>query len=457
MRVRRDIVVQAIIDYQKTFFKILDYINERSGVLEVPDSFYLKLYSNEIFRDSGAKGDANAQNYLNIESLVENGIFVYHNKDTGMLSLDNAIFELLKFIDVSRARELNREDFELLRGSVESAVKNTLRHDIGSESYQDAMKAFYVSMNETHSKIRTNVEKLVSKVDEVAVEFKLFENAGRGSFIKLYEKVVFLYQRFVLPCYEFISPTIQLVSKQSFSQAVDELIAFHQENGKAGIANSISFNKTAITSYFKDVAELEAKLKQYSNRLESDRNFFISIENAYTALMDSVRGLRHGKQKGFMLAHSDAFFDSYSCLDGLSSHSSKFDPLLNWRADKASRRFKEYLLFIEAQDSAQRQKIELKPLPQEIDLDEERSILVAEIVSALLFDDSIQDIHKHLQLTLTEKLSDFSLVDVLFGLECVHDLYDEELKATSYERARIEDDCYFLEYIPIAVLESEHV
>lgn len=457
MRVRRDIVVQAIINNQKSFFKILDYINEHSGVLEVPDSFYLKLYTKEIFTESETRGDHNAQSYLNIESLVENGIFVYHNKNTGMLALDNAIFELLKFIDVARARELNSEDFELLRGSIELSVNNIMIHDVGSEKYNDAMKAFYVSMNETLSKIRANVEKLVAKVDEIAVEFKLFENAGKVSPIELYEKVVFLYQRYVLPCYEFISPSIQLISKKSFSQAVDELIEFHQESGELTIANTISFNKTAITSYFKDVSELEAKLKQYSNHLESDRNFFISIENAYSALMDSVFTLRHGKQKSFMLSHSDAFFDNYSCMDGLSSHSSKFEPLLNWNIDKTPKRFKEYLRFIEAQEFKYTPHNKLKPLPQEIDIDEERKIVIAKHVSSLCLGDDKFDIHKYLQNELQIRLDDFSLVDALFGLECVHDLYDEQIKSVSYERNRIEDDIYFFEYLPISLLESENV
>lgn len=457
MKIRRDVIVQSILKYQRSFLQILDYINKNSGVLETPVTLYLNLYAKEIIVEAENKNDINAHNQLSIESLVESGIFVYHNKNTGMLVLDNAIFELLRFIDVSRARELNREDFEVLRGHIELTIKNVVKHSVDSEQYQDAMQAFYSVMNETLSKLRSNVEKLVTKVDEIAVEYKIFESNGRLSFIELYEKVQFLYRRYVLPCYEFISPSLQLVSKQGFSQSIDELIEYHQEQGFDSVANMIGFNKTAITSYFKDISELEGKLKQYSNRLESDRNFFISVENAYTALMESVQELRHGKQRRFLLSHDSKFFSHYKYLDGLSTHKAKFDSGLRWQKDKSIKRFKEYLRFIdEIQVESSRSPI-LISLPAEIDLEEERKIQVAEMVYTLELAGITKDVHKYLYEILSSSLSEFSMVDILFALECVHDIYDQEIVTSSFEQSGLSDDKYYLSYLPITILESTNV
>ena len=457
MRVRRDIIVQSILKHQKSFFKILDYINKNAGVLEIPVTLYLKLYNKEILTEARIQSDINTHNHLSIESLVENGVFVYHNKNTGHLMLDSIIFDLLRFIDVSRARELNREDFENLRGHVELTVSNVLKHPVGTVEYDDAMQTFYSIMNETLSKIRSNVEKLVAKVEVIAQEYKAFEDNRQVSFIELYEKVQFLYRRYVLPCYEFISPSIQLISKWSFSQSLDELISYHHEQGAESVANMVGYNKTAITSYFKDISELENKLKQYSSGLESDRNFFISVENAYSALMNDIQSLRHGKQKGFLLSTDSQFFSHFKSLDGLSTHRAKFNAGLKWKKDKSIQRLKAFLTSLD--DIKIKTKVDgpIKPLPDEVEPEEERKILIAEFVNRLELIESQQDLHVYLYESLSEAFSDFTLIDLLFGIECIHDLYDEEIVNKSFEQFRLEDDEYYITYLPIAIQETYNV
>ncbi len=459
MRIRRDIAIQSILKHQDSFLKILDHINNNSGVLDIPSSLYLKLYHKDIYLKAESQNDINAHQHLSVESLIENGIFVYHNRHTGNLTLDNTIFELLRFIDVSRARELNREDFENLRGHIEQAVKNVMKYSFGSEQYNDSMMSFHSIMNETLSKFRSNVEKLVKKVEDISVKYKAFESNEKVSFIELYEKVQFLYRRYVLPCYDFISPNLQLVSKQSFSESLDALIDFHHEQGSDAVANQLGFNKTAVTSYFKDVAELENKLKQYSNRLETDRNFFISVESAFTALMNDIDELRHGKKKGFMLSENSPFFLNFKSLDGLSTHKMKFDSGLKWKKEKSIKGFKEYLKGLEDIELTKRSSVskKIQPLPINIEPDEDRKKDIAEIISEFEPSSFNLDIHQYLNNILKVHLDDFSLVDVLFGLECVYDLYEQEIVMNSYEIHRLSDDKYFLTYLPIKLQETLNV
>lgn len=459
MRIRRDILIQSILKHQRSFFKILDYINENSGVLEIPSSIYLNIYHKEICPKAMAQNDINIQTHLSVESLVENGIFVYYNKHTGNLSIANQVYELLRFIDVSRARELNREDFANLRAHIEQTVNNVMQYEVGTEQYHDAMTAFHSVINETLSKFRSNVEKLVIKVEDIAIEYKDFEENKNASFIELYEKVRHLYQKYVLPCYDFVSPSIQLISRKSFSESLNSLIEFHQEMGNESVANQIGFNKTAVTSYFKDVSELENKLKQYSNRLETDRRFFMSVESAYSCLMENINELRHGKKRGFLLSETAQFFSNYKSLDGLSSHNLQYDSDLQWEREVSIKRFTEYLKGLddlELCDSANQAK-DLKPLPINIDPDKHRKIVIARIVNEIDSGCFKKNIHTYLSEELENCLDDYSLVDVLFGLECVHSLYNQDIVMTGYRHERLTDDRYFLDYLPIKVMEFSNV
>lgn len=451
MRIRRDVLVSAIIRYQNSFLKLLDAINTGSGGYDVPSSLYLHLYNKEILVEAAKQNDLNASEHLSIDSLHENGIFVYYSKHTGNLTLHQTIVDLLRYIDVTRARALNREDFELLRSQIESAVANVMRFDTGTEHYAEAMEAFNTVINETLSKFRGNVEKLMTRVEDVAIEYKKLEQReSKIDFVALYETVQYLYRKFVLPCYEFIDPRLQLISKRTFAQSLDDLIDFHEERDFQTVASQIGYSKTAVTSYFKDVGELEGKLKQYSNTLESERNFFISIENSFALLMKDVNELRHGKQKGYMLSNKSEIFGYFGCLDGIAQHSAKQEPTLHWTPHKTAQRFDEFLRVVndKGDDSVAEKSVELVPVPDSIDIEVDRKIIVSNLLIQFNADDG-NDIHAQVYEYLKTNLESCDLMDLLYGLEVVYGEYEEQIANASYERKRLEDTQYFMEYLPI--------
>ena len=458
MKINRDILIKTILEYQPTFLKLLDFINSSSGTREIPESLYLSLYSEEICKEANRKDDSQAPRILSIESLVEGGIFLYHNKGTGMLFMEAVIYDLLKFIDISRSRELNRKDFELLRSNLENAVSKIIEHSPDTEDYEGSLQAFHTVMSETLSKIRANVERLTQKVDKVAHNYQNFEDGASISILELYEKVEELYLLYVLPCFEFISPNMQMRAKSTFSQSVDELINYHEKHEMVSMSNSLGYSKTAVTAYFKDVSNLEAKLRQYTDRLESNRNFFISIEDAFSTLMESVGELRHGKQKNFKLNRKSEVFSHFNSLDGLSTMRAKFNKNLNWEPLRTERRFREFLLWVESKVQAP-EKVALKPIDlNDIEqINEARIIQISNIVNQLSFSQDIKDVHLYLHSHFLGNLDDFSLIDVLYGLESVYAIYDKSIVARNIERKQIKDDTYFMMYLPIQIKENANV
>lgn len=450
MRLHRDVVIESILKHQKSFFRILDYINENTGAKEVPASFYLNLYREEIQREAERIGDPNSYAHLSIASLLENGVFVYHNKSTGKIALNNTIIDLLQFIDVSRTRELSQKDLELLRANIETAVDGVMNTEFDTERYEDAMRAFYGAINESLSKMRGNVERLAVKVDAIAQDFKDYEENRNVPIAALYGKIQALYERYILPCYQFLNPDVQLVAKKTFSESMDALIRHHESRGAESTAHLIGYNKTSVSSYFKDISELETKLKHYSTRLEGDRKFYASVEAAYSILMESVNELRHGKQKGYLLNADSPVFSYFRSLDGIETHRAKFDAGLAWHPEKSISQLNEFLITIDAKSTSEHKK-ELKPLPDDIDLEEFRKIEVAGLVSSFDLNSEQDDIYDSVTQYLKDRLPDFSLVDLLFGMEYIHDLHDENIVITSYERASLDDGTYYLNYLPVAL------
>lgn len=454
MRLNRDVLISGIVKYQSSFYKLLDYIDSNDGALEFPEHLYIKIYNNEICEGD----DANTQMHLSMQSLIENGVFIHNDKHTGMVAIERVVVDLLRFLDVKRAKELTHFDFEQLRKRTVEISREIQSSDSQTQDYHDARRSFNELLSEIHSKIKESVAGLTAQVDSVAKDYKSYDSGcSEVSLFELYDKVTTLYKRYVMPCYEFINPNMEMVQTKSFSRAVEELVEFHGENGnrRFEIANAIQYRRTAITSYYKDISYLVKKLEQFSNHLERDRNQFLAIEAAYSELMESVALLRHGKQRNKYLTRNSAVFTKYSCLDGLSDRRSRYSPKLVWDAERTKLRFKEYLSTIDSETATPCKSESLAPLPVEMKLDQERQILISKTLYLAEWPNHLADVHEHVSQVLCDSLSDFTLPDLLYGLEEVFPMFDETTLRPTYEKKRLTDNQYYFDYIALELCKEE--
>jgi hypothetical protein len=448
MKLNRDVLATAIIKHQMTFFKLLDYIDNHDGSLEFPEHLYLNLYNIEICSDSD---DNNTHYHLSVASLIENGVFIHNDKNTGMINIERVIVDLLRFLDIKRAKELTHFDFEHLRKRTVDITQEVVSFDTDSQNYQDAMESFNGLMSEIHSKIKENVNGLTAQVDSIAKDYKLYDTGFSDiSVFDLYEKVTTLYTRYVLPCYEFINPEMEMVRTKTFSNAVQGIIEYHSEESlkQYKMANSIQFRKTAITSYYKNIAALARKLEQFSNHLDQDRSYFLAIESAYSELMDSIIPLRHGKQRNKYLMPNAIIFEKFTVLDGLSESKSKYSARLNWNKGITKLRFKEYLSVIN-ESHIKEKNIVLKPLSPRTSISQERQILISKLLFSTNIPDCISNIHQFIYDELRNTLDNFELADVLFGLEAFLSMLDQERIIPTFKRHQLTDENYFLYYIEL--------
>lgn len=459
MKLQRDVLLTSMLRYQDAFLSLLDYINQREndGAYSVPSQLYYQHYTRTIIPKAEANRDYNAIRHLSMDSLLANGVFLKNEKQTGMLVMQSVIVDMLRFIDVKRARELSRKDFELMRANVEESVRQVTGAQVGSEDYRDAMLSYYEVMNSIHSKIKENAERLGIKVDELATEYKTLQSGTSDVLTNvntLYDKVNHLYRRYVLPCFEFLNAT-PLVAKDTFSQAVDDIIDWHEGLGSehAVTAQKIGFAKTAISSYYKDISEFERKLKLYSNSLEADRRTFISMEAAYTQLMESIDERRHGLGRGFKLTSDSLIFSHFSSLDGLLSQ--RFKQKLKWEGARTVRRLQEYLNYIEFIEIDTAEKT-LKPVPVNISLESDRQELIGKRILKIKLPDGVTDVHYELHSLLFKELDDYSLMDLLFALESFIPLNMDKIVWLEADAKRVDDGTYYLTYLPIQWGEQTH-
>lgn len=454
MKLNRDVLINLIVKHQRAFLVLLDYIDEHGEALEIPEHIYLHVYRTMICNDE----DEQDELHLSIPSLLDNGVLIHHDRAAGILTIAQIVIDLLRFLDVKRARELTNSDFNQMRSGLVNATQQVIEQQVDTELFDDAMRTFNTLMGEIHSKIKDNVATLGTQVNYLARDYKQFDAGSTDiSVFDLYDRVSSLYNRFVLPCYEFISPSMDMVQTLTFSQAIQSLIDYFGEKdiNRPEVAGRIQLRKTAITSYYKDIDALAKKLEKYSSHLEKERRDFLAIENAYSVLLDSMIPLRHGKKRRRTFKPDSDVFSLNNGLDGLSSHKNRLSSKFNWEPGTTSMRFGAYKVALEDVISTSPAPA-LQPVPPDDEPDHQRQVDIMHALIKSPLESDVENLHQHLFGVLQDNISDAELRDLLYALEVVLPQYENTIRRSpDLRKNRIDDGRYFLDYVQVEHRKGE--
>lgn len=454
MKFNRDLVIKAIIDEKSHFLRFIDYINEHHSGGEFPKILYIEFFERHIRKQ--AKYDvskANLIQLLSLESLIDNHIFADF-PSTGQLVLNKTVLDLLGFLDTKRSRQLVNAQFEEMRKRT-VAVANDIQHaEMGSQAYREFVLNFKLLLNEIHSKVQENCMVLQSRLESFAEEYRLFEQGESQLTIQdLYTEVNQLFLRNVKPFLDFTS-TDQILSVQSFHEAVSSIIDFFEGQCDIELSYQLSYRLTAITSYYKDIQNISERISRYLHQIGQDRSSYLAIENAFAELINALEPLRHGGAKNIKLKPDAEFFHNLTVLDGLADHKKKYQAKLNLEPEKSLFPFEYYLERLYSKPYKETQIIERVALPKTIRLEEARKRLIMNFMANLSLPDQIEDIYLYIHQQLQQHLNDYSLKDVLFGLEMLLPLLRSDFKGQQ-KRGRVEDAQYFLEYSVLSWQKKE--
>ena len=214
------------------FFRLLDYIDKFDGSLEIPENLYMRLYRDSIEKDQ----DQNVPLRLSIDSLTENGVFIHNDKNMGTITIEKVIVDVLRFLDTKRSKELTSVELEQLRKRTYSLTCDIRKMDSSLTRLQTQwLPKFIIERGPFQGK--ENVAGLHTQVGEIGKDYKSYDSGnGEVSVVDLYERVTNLYRKYVLPCYEFIDPALEMKQTLSFSQSMQSLIYYLAEDESDVIA-----------------------------------------------------------------------------------------------------------------------------------------------------------------------------------------------------------------------------
>jgi prefoldin subunit 5 len=309
-----------------------------------------------------------------------------------------------------------------------------------------------------HGIIRLNCEGLEAQVASISATFSDYINQSENiNVFELYDKVMALNERYVLPCNEFMDPVMEIKQSLSFTQSVMQVINYLKDECQLiKEANAVSYRLSAISSFYKDISQLVEKLKQYATRLAGERATFMAIDEAYNSLLESLTPLRHGKKKSYSLTPDMPVFETYTCFDGLAKHKSRFSALLNWDEQKTDKRFKEYLLMIERTESIIH-KTPLIPLQYIQDENETRQFEIAMFMMQHSLPNTIDDIYQYVHELLSTEIDDYWLGDALTGIQEITLAVDDSKMRVSRQAKQINDGQYYLNYQQVFFKENINV
>ncbi|NHB59023.1 hypothetical protein G9F32_13485 [Acinetobacter sp. 194] len=454
MKFNRDLILKAIIDEKSHFLRFIDYINEHHSGGEFPKTLYIDFFERHI--RAQAKLDlskANLIQLLSLESLIDNHIFADF-PSTGQLVINKTVLDILSFLDTKRTRQLVNAQFEDMRKRTVDFA-NAIQHaEVGSQQYQEIVLGFKLLLNEIHSNVQENCMVLHSRLEGFAEEYRRFEIGESQLTIQdLYTQVNHLFLRNVKPFLDFTS-TDQILSVQSFHEAVSSIIDFFEGQCDIELSYQLSYRLTAITSYYKDIQDISERISRYLHQIGQDRSSYLAIENAFADLMQALEPLRHGGFKNIKLKPDAAFFDHLTVLDGLADHKKKYQAKLNLAPENNRFSFEYYLERLYSKPYRETKILERVALPKTIRLEETRKKAIMNFVAELALPEYMEDIYLFIHNELKQHFPDYSLKDILFGLEMLLPLLRSHFKGENL-RGRVEDERYYLEYSVLSWQKNE--
>ncbi len=457
MRVSRDLILGLVLKHRKAFYALLDYVSMHGGMAEIPQGLYLQQYRDVIV----ASGDDYAIRVLTLENLHKNGLIVHLDMQASTLTLQSFLVEMLRFIDTSRIRELSQADFENMRSQFQalgSRFEDDLTIQPGLADYDEARVMLFELIDTTLSKIQQNVEGLIANVSGLATRYDKLDAQGHntGASRKLLEDAVTLYERFIKPCHEFLSPSLGMQGgKKTFTHSMEHLAHLHDRQGHPEVGMRIQYKQAAIRSYYKDIAELESRVQRYSRSLAEERKRYKSIESVYNQLVGAVSELRHGKLRGTKLSANAAVFSNSGYLQGFKRQYSTHEPRLNWYEAPNKIRLDEWIVSLDS-STLPDQRAELAPLFNTIDVAKERREDILKLCVQRDWPESTADVVAELNRWLAIELNNFSLMDTLVAYQCSMSL--PQLKQNMYfsrEKRRVDDGKYYFEYLVVRLNRPE--
>jgi len=443
-----------LIEHKDVMYRLIDYMDLHQRK-DVPTEVFFNCIKDKI-TSVKAKNDAERLNEaFDLGNLVKTGVISEHNKSRGIVAFQPAIVEIFRLFDKERMRGLKKAEFENIRIQLENAFEQhqPLTFDDDNIQFQEQKNHLFDLLRQINSQVQNNsahlqheADRLSKHLDHDSALLSLHESKQHQEMLV---QVKNIYDREIIPMLEFLNEKEYSKTKPPLT-LIDNIGKLYAIRGYEDDSYYIGQYKLSILSHYKVVEKIKQTLQRYLHQEREHRLTYNAIEQAYLNLLELA-------QKTFTENLKDKYI--FKAIDpqeiyyqGLKSHSSGQDALIEWQDRNHVVYFNEYLIDKQAKQRSDTSAPITTFSEKNTAHDPHNAIKrkIKMIVDKANISPPIDDLYLVVHDVLMEELGqEYHLKYVLYGVSCFKQKHGRRLKLQiSFEQPQrqIRHNSYVLEY-----------
>ncbi|GLX86995.1 hypothetical protein tloyanaT_32480 [Thalassotalea loyana] len=423
--------IELFIKYKDVVFTLIDEMD----FSEANYGVNLDLYNYEcrkLIKLVGKVDPADAKRLaiaFEIDNLRHNGLIVGVDKkpNANKITFQTFFIDLFRHLDNKRVKSLSNSDYETIRVEFLSLLETFKRISITNESneFTEAYETLTQKLTDTLVLIKRNTDSLRGSAARLSEYIDKLDNdkaePHSNPAIQKLEELTKLYERKVIPSIEFLNPNQPMEGGNTFVRLIRQIEDLLNEQ-QPKLAAYIQYRHIAITSYHKDIKEIQRALLSYYKRHKRSRDIFNAIEITFNKLKSESYQLHDGKMinNKIPLSNVDSVIIKNNKLHGIKSFSNSFNAKICWDEENSISDLKELIRVFKENRALETVNKSITPSIKNEDLAEKRDkkrrqIRIVQLVNSLEMDVSYYDIFESIHHLLSNSIDDYQLIDGIHG------------------------------------------
>jgi len=423
--------IELFIKYKDVMFTLIDEMDSS----EANYGINLHLYTNECRKlikllESVDPADAKRISFaFDISNLQHNGLIVGldKNHNSNKITFQTFFIDLFRHLDNKRVKSLSNSDYETIRIDFLALLEKFKSIPLSYDNYEftETYETLTQKLTDTLVLIKRNTDSLDGSAKRLS---EFIDNVDRKSLnsnanpaIQKLEELANLYERKVIPSIEFLNPNQPIEGNNTFVRIIREIEDLFADKFPK-LATYIQYRHTAISSYHKDIKEIQRTLLSYYKRHKRSRDVFNALENVFNKLKAETYQLHDGRMihNQIPLTDANSVIVKGNLLRGLKSFSNSFSSKIAWNDDYSVANLKELVrvhkekLNQEVNKPKSSSKVKNDDL-KNTRLKKQRQLKIINLVNSLNVDLVYYDVFDSIHALLATSIDDYELIDSIHG------------------------------------------
>jgi hypothetical protein len=345
MHIALDRTLILLIEHKDVMYSLIDYMDLHQRK-DVSTEVFFNCIKHKI-TSIKAKNEVDRLNEaFSLDNLVKTGIIQF-NKSRGIIAFQPAIVEIFRLFDKERICGLKKAEFENIRIQLENAFHQhqPLIFDEDNIQFQEQRNHLFDLLRQINTQVQNNTAHLQHEADRLSkhldydrAHLSLHESKQHREMLA---QVKNIYDREIIPMLEFLNEKEYSKTKLPLT-LIDNIRKLYDIRSYEDDSYYIGQYKLSILSHYKVVEKIKQTLQRYLHQEREHRLTYNAIEQAYLKLHElAQKTFTENLKEKYIFKEIDQQEIYYQ---GLKSHSSGQDALIEWQDRNHAVYFNEYLI-----------------------------------------------------------------------------------------------------------------